>query len=129
MGGACAAQYKDRQTRGIQLMKSMRSRTVLAGCLLLCAAAVIATYSSDASAKSPKKIQVRSHVDPAAQFPSYRSYGFVSIPGTNIERKINGVDPFAYLVATLQAIAAGPPMNRIDHLTPWTFAEASSRHP
>jgi hypothetical protein len=87
MGGACAAQYKDRQTRGIQLMKSMRSRTVLAGCLLLCAAAVIATYSSDASAKSPKKIQVRSHVDPAAQFPSYRSYGFVSIPGTNIEGK------------------------------------------
>ncbi len=48
---------------------------------------VIATHAVEASAKSPKKIQVRSHVDPAAQFSTYRSYGFVAMPGTNIEGK------------------------------------------
>ena len=41
--------------------------------------------------------------------------------------KINGVDPLAYLVATLEAIAAGHPQSRIDELTPWAFAAASSR--
>jgi len=40
--------------------------------------------------------------------------------------KINGVDPFAYLVATLEAIAAGHPQSRIDDLTPRAFAAASS---
>lgn len=40
--------------------------------------------------------------------------------------KINGVDPFAYLVKTLEAIAAGHPQSRIDDLTPWAFAAASS---
>ena len=40
--------------------------------------------------------------------------------------KINRVDPFAYLVATLEAIAAGHPQSRIDDLTPWAFAAASS---
>ena len=40
--------------------------------------------------------------------------------------KINRVDPYAYLVATLEAIAAGHPQSRIDDLTPWAFAPASS---
>lgn len=35
--------------------------------------------------------------------------------------KINGVEPFAYLKATLEAIAAGHPKNRIDDLLPWNF--------
>jgi len=39
--------------------------------------------------------------------------------------KINGVEPFAYLKATLEAIAAGHPANRIDELLPWNFAQAS----
>ena len=43
--------------------------------------------------------------------------------------KINGVDPFAYLVKTLEAIAAGHPNSRIDNLTPWAFASRSSREP
>ncbi len=33
--------------------------------------------------------------------------------------KINGVGPFAYLKATLEAIAARHPQNRIDELLPW----------
>lgn len=68
-------------------MKSTRSASVFARCMLLCAAAVIAGYASDAGAKTPKKIQVRSHVDPAADFASYRTYGFVPVPATNIEGK------------------------------------------
>jgi transposase len=43
--------------------------------------------------------------------------------------KINGADPFAYLVETLEAIAAGHPNSRIDDLTPWAFASRSSRKP
>jgi hypothetical protein len=43
--------------------------------------------------------------------------------------KINGVDPFAYLVATLEAIAAGHPKSRIDDLTPWAFQAASTSQP
>ena len=41
--------------------------------------------------------------------------------------KINGVDLFAYLVATLKAIAAGHPHSCIDGLTPWAYAAASTR--
>ena len=40
--------------------------------------------------------------------------------------KINGVDPFAYLVGTLEAITAGHPKSRIDDLTPWAFEGAST---
>jgi hypothetical protein len=69
-------------------MKSTRTASALARSLLLCAAAVIAGGSGDASAKSPKKIQIRSHVDAAAQFSSYRTYGFVATPGTNLEGKL-----------------------------------------
>ena len=35
--------------------------------------------------------------------------------------KLNGVDPFAYLKATLEAIAAGHPASRIDDLLPWAY--------
>jgi len=39
--------------------------------------------------------------------------------------KINGVEPFAYLKSTLEAIAAGHPKNRIDDLLPWNFKPSS----
>lgn len=39
--------------------------------------------------------------------------------------KINGVEPFAYMKATLEAIAAGHPKNRIDDLLPWNFQPSS----
>ena len=39
--------------------------------------------------------------------------------------KINGVEPFAYLKATLEAIAVGHPQNRIDELLPWNFQPSS----
>lgn len=39
--------------------------------------------------------------------------------------KINGVEPFAYLKSTLEAIAAGHPENRIDGLLPWDFQPSS----
>ena len=39
--------------------------------------------------------------------------------------KINGVEPFAYLKATLEAIAAGHPASRIDELLPWNFIPSS----
>lgn len=39
--------------------------------------------------------------------------------------KINSVEPFAYLKATLKAIAAGHPKNRIDDLLPWNFTPSS----
>jgi len=35
--------------------------------------------------------------------------------------KLNGVEPYAYLKATLEAIAAGHPASRIDELMPWNF--------
>jgi transposase len=40
--------------------------------------------------------------------------------------KLNGVDPFAYLAATLEAIAHGHPATRIDELMPWAFSQPSS---
>ena len=39
--------------------------------------------------------------------------------------KVNGVDPFAYLKATLEAVAAGHPQAKIDDLLPWNFKPAS----
>ena len=39
--------------------------------------------------------------------------------------KINGVEPFAYLKATLEAITAGHPASRIDELMPWNFTTSS----
>jgi transposase len=40
--------------------------------------------------------------------------------------KINGVEPFAYLKATLEAIAGGHPASKIDDLLPWAFSTRSS---
>jgi hypothetical protein len=39
--------------------------------------------------------------------------------------KINGIEPFAYLKATLEAIATGHPQSRIDELLPWNFKLSS----
>lgn len=39
--------------------------------------------------------------------------------------KINGVEPVAYLKATLKAIAAGHPQGQIDDLLPWNFMPPS----
>lgn len=39
--------------------------------------------------------------------------------------KINGIEPFAYLSATLTAIAKGHPQSRIDELLPWNFSTAA----
>jgi len=39
--------------------------------------------------------------------------------------KVNDVEPFAYLKATLEAIAAGHPASRIDELLPWNFEPSS----
>ena len=35
--------------------------------------------------------------------------------------KINGIEPFAYLKATLTAIANGHPQSSLDELLPWNF--------
>ena len=40
--------------------------------------------------------------------------------------RLNGVEPYAWLKATLEAIAAGHPNDRIDDLLPWSFASSSS---
>ena len=40
--------------------------------------------------------------------------------------KLNGVEPYAWLKATLEAIAAGHPNSRIDDLLPWNFDSLSS---
>jgi hypothetical protein len=60
-------------------MKVLRP-LLLRGSLLLCLAALSACTTAG---HAPKKIQVRTNVDPEAQFGSYRSYGFVAEPGTN----------------------------------------------
>jgi len=39
--------------------------------------------------------------------------------------KINGVEPFAYLKSTLEAIATGHPQSRLDDLLPWNFQPSS----
>jgi transposase len=39
---------------------------------------------------------------------------------------MNGVEPFAWLTATLEAIAAGHPARRINKLLPWNFVPLSS---
>ena len=39
--------------------------------------------------------------------------------------KINGVEPFAYLKATLEVTAAGHPASKIDDLLPWNFTPSS----
>jgi transposase len=39
--------------------------------------------------------------------------------------KLNGVEPYAWLKATLEAIAAGHPSSDIDALLPWHFGKAA----
>jgi hypothetical protein len=39
--------------------------------------------------------------------------------------KINGIEPFAYLSATLTAIANSYPQSHIDDLLPWNFKPSS----
>mgnify|MGYP001943966302 CR=1 FL=1 len=39
--------------------------------------------------------------------------------------KINGVEPLAYLKASLEVIAAGHPASQIDDLLPWNFNPSS----
>jgi transposase len=39
---------------------------------------------------------------------------------------INGIEPFAYLKATLEAIAGGHPNDRLDELLPWNWVPTSS---
>ena len=43
--------------------------------------------------------------------------------------KLNGVEPYAYLKATLEAIAAGHPASRIDELMPWNFKPDAQQDP
>jgi hypothetical protein len=38
--------------------------------------------------------------------------------------KLNGVDPQAYLTDVFARLVAGYPINRLDHLLPWTWAAA-----
>ena len=40
--------------------------------------------------------------------------------------RMNGVEPYAYMKAVLEAIAAGHRATRIDDLLPWTFAEPAA---
>jgi transposase len=40
--------------------------------------------------------------------------------------KMNDIEPFAYIKATLDAIASGHPASRINELMPWAFNQASS---
>ncbi|MCY3754269.1 MAG: IS66 family transposase [Alphaproteobacteria bacterium] len=40
--------------------------------------------------------------------------------------RLNGIEPFAWLKATLEAIAAGHPNDRLDDLLPWNFKPPSS---
>lgn len=61
-------------------MKNPRAGSLSVSSLLLCVVAALT-----ACASTPLK--VRTNVDPAANFDSYRSYGFVSEPGTNLEGK------------------------------------------
>ncbi|MCP4933744.1 MAG: IS66 family transposase [bacterium] len=40
--------------------------------------------------------------------------------------KLNGINPFDYLKATLEALASGHPQSRIDELMPWAFKKKST---
>ena len=40
--------------------------------------------------------------------------------------RVNGVEPYAYMKAVLEAIAAGHPMARSDDLLPWAFAKPAA---
>lgn len=61
-------------------MKLPRAGSRFAGSLLLCVVAALAACGST-------PLKVRTNADPATNFDSYRSYGFVPEPGTNREGK------------------------------------------
>jgi hypothetical protein len=63
-----------------------------------------------------------------ARHAQNQSGRFLRRPGADFTpalTKINGVEPFSYLKATLEAIAAGHPKNRIDDLLPWNLQPPS----
>ena len=77
MGQQGSRQYKQRNKSGEDHAMSLpRRRYLLAASLLLCVTSVLT-----ACATAP--IKVRTRVDPAADFSTYRSYGFVPVLGTN----------------------------------------------
>ncbi len=41
--------------------------------------------------------------------------------------RLNDIEPFAYLTATLEAIAHGHPAAGIDDLMPWAFSATSTK--
>jgi transposase len=41
--------------------------------------------------------------------------------------RMNGVEPYGYMKAVLEAIAAGHPAARIDDLLPWAFAKPAAK--
>ena len=59
-------------------MKVLRPASLLVGSMLLCVAVALS-----ACATAMPKLKIRTIVDPAANFGSYQSYGFVAQPGTN----------------------------------------------
>lgn len=65
-------------------MNLTRGRMVLASSWLLCATAALTGCGT-----SPLK--VRTHVDPNAEFSSYRTYGFVAEPGTKLGGATNAL--------------------------------------
>jgi transposase len=40
--------------------------------------------------------------------------------------RMNGVEPYAYVKTTLEAIVGGHPASRIDDLLPWAFADRAA---
>ena len=41
--------------------------------------------------------------------------------------KLNSIDPYAYLRATIEAVANRHPKSQIDDLVPWAFVKTSTR--
>ena len=54
-----------------------------------------------------------------------RSRTWAHIASLITTAKLNGVEPSAYLKATLEVIAAGHPGSKIDDLLPWNFNPSS----
>jgi transposase len=63
------------------------------------------------------------HYDAASDAGGHRAAAMYSILQT---AKLNGVNPQAYLTATLARIAAGHPISRIAELMPWAFRSLQS---
>ena len=74
-------------------------------------------------ARVPKIGDVKSH----ARVTHIRgeSHPILTLPAAETA-KMNGVNPHAYLKATLEAIAGGHPASDIDQLLPWALTPISS---